>query len=174
MLIFAYDQMKIIMEQQIIYRKIRFEDNDQIAKIIRKVLLEFGGDKPGTAYHDYDTDHMFEAYQNKNEVYFVAEMNGKVVGGSGIKPLKGNVADICELQKLYILSEIRGFGIGKTLLENCIDFAVGAHYKKCYLETFPTMLAAIGLYEKYDFKKLESPLGDTGHCGCDVWMAKDL
>jgi putative acetyltransferase len=173
MLIFAHNHHLFIMEQLII-RKIQFEDNALIAQIIRKVLLEFGGDKPGTAYHDYDTDHMFEAYQSNNEVYYVAQINGKVVGGCGIKALKGNDSYICELQKLYILPNTRGLGIGKTLVEECLEFAIQSGYKKCYLETFPTMLAAINLYHKFGFQRLKAPLGETGHCGCDVWMAKDF
>jgi putative acetyltransferase len=162
------------MEKRFIVRTIQIQDNEFIAKIIRKVLLEFGGDKPGTAYHDYDTDHMFEAYQARNEVYYVVEFEGKVVGGCGIKALKGNDSGICELQKLYILNDIRGLGVGKILVEKCLEFAVQAGYKKCYLETFPNMMAAINLYLKYGFKRLKSPIGETGHCGCDVWMAKDL
>jgi putative acetyltransferase len=162
------------MESPLIVRKIQFEDNSLIANIIRNVLLEFGGNKPGTAYHDYDTDHMFEAYQAINEVYYVAQIDGKVIGGCGIKALKGNNPEICELQKLYILSTTRGLGIGKTLVEKCLEFAIQSGYKKCYLETFPTMVAAFDLYVKFGFKRLKAPLGATGHCGCDVWMAKDL
>jgi len=174
MLNFVHNQMIFVMEHKITLRKIKSKDNGLIAKIIRKVLLEFGGDKPGTAYHDYDTDHMFEAYQANNEVYYIALIDDKVVGGCGIKALKGNTLEICELQKLYILAETRGMGIGRILVEKCLEFAIQSGYKKCYLETFPTMLAAINLYQKYGFTRLKSPMGETGHCGCDVWMAKEF
>ncbi|MEN8118771.1 MAG: GNAT family N-acetyltransferase [Bacteroidota bacterium] len=158
----------------ILIRKVVPNDNKRLATIIREVLTEFGGNRPNTAYFDYDTDHMFEAYQDKNEVYFVAEVDGKLVGGSGIKLLAGNSGEICELQKLYINSDIRGLGIGKTLVEKCLEFAKNAGYKKCYLETFPNMDAAISLYKKFSFTPLDKPIGDTGHGGCDVWMIKDL
>lgn len=158
----------------IVVRKIKPEDNKRIAEIIREVLTEFGGNRPGTAYYDHDTDYMFEAYQGENEVYFVAEVDGKLVGGSGIKILAGNRGEICELQKLYINSDIRGLGIGKTLVEKCLEFAKKAAYKKCYLETFPNMDAAISLYKKFGFTHLEAPIGDTGHGGCDVWLIKHL
>ena len=49
------------MSSNILIRKVILSDNDKLAKIIRIVLKEYGGDKPGTAYFDYDTDHMFEA-----------------------------------------------------------------------------------------------------------------
>ncbi len=155
-------------------RKIKESDNKALAIIIRNVLTEFGGNRLGTAYFDYDTDFMFEAYQHENEIYFVAEINGELVGGSGIKLLAGNSGEICELQKLYINSNIRGLGIGKVLVEKCLEFARHTSYKKCYLETFPNMDAAISLYKKFGFLHLDKPIGDTGHCGCDVWMMKNL
>jgi len=160
--------------EDIVLRKINPDDNQEVAIIIRGVLTEFGGNRPGTAYYDYDTDYMFEAYQGKGEIYFVAEVDGKLVGGSGIKLLAGNSGEICELQKLYINSDIRGLGIGKALVEKCLEFAKEAGYKNCYLETFPNMDAAISLYKKFGFKHLEKPIGDTGHGGCDVWLMKDL
>jgi putative acetyltransferase len=117
---------------------------------------------------------MFEAYQNQKQAYFVAELGGNIVGGSGIKGLKGSDACICELQKLYLLPAARGLGIGRALTEKCIEFAIREGYKKCYLETFPNMQSAINLYVKLGFKELDSPLGNTGHGGCDVWMVKNI
>lgn len=174
MLIFIYHLMKSHMNSKIDIRKIQSCDNQNVADIIRIVLTEFGGNRPGTAYFDYDTDHMFEAYQASGEVYYICELNGKIIGGCGIKCLKGDNHEICELQKLYLKSDARGLGVGKLLVEKCIEFAIKSGYKTCYLETFPNMQAAISLYMKYGFKRLKSPLGETGHGGCDVWMAKDL
>jgi putative acetyltransferase len=162
------------MTLNIILREVLLSDNEKLANIIRTVLIEFGGNKPGTAYFDYDTDHMFEAYQKSGQVYYVAELSGKLVGGCGIKQLNNGNTDFCELQKLYLLTDSRGRGIGKLLLEKCLQFAKRAFYKKCYLETFPNMDAAIHLYLTCGFEKLSSPIGNTGHCGCDVWMIKNL
>jgi len=162
------------MNSNIIIRQAILSDNKEIANIIREVLIEFGGNRPGTAYYDLDTDNIFEAYQEAGQIYYVAELDHKIIGGCGIKQLTGNNIEICELQKLYLLVEARGFGIGKLLLEKCLEFAKNALYKKCYLETFPNMHSAINLYLKYGFFKLNSPMGNTGHNGCDVWMIKDL
>jgi len=162
------------MSQNCEIRKILPSDNAILAKIIRKVLLEFGGDKPGTAYHDYATEHMFETYQSAGQIYYVAIFNNKVMGGCGIKQLVLANDEICELQKLYLLNESRGLGVGKLLVERCLEFAKNSLYKQCYLETFPNMNTAINLYKKFDFYMLKAPIGNTGHNGCDVWMLKDL
>lgn len=160
--------------KDIAIRTIKPTDNKRLAEIIREVLTEFGGNRKGTAYYDFDTDYMFDAYQGKKEVYYVTEVDGELVGGSGIKLLTGNKDNVCELQKLYISSKVRGLGIGKNLMQKCLGFAQKSAYDKCYLETFSNMDAAIGLYKKFGFKNLDKPLGDTGHGGCDVWLMKDL
>jgi len=162
------------METKFEFRNILAADNQIIAQIIRESLIQYGGDKPGTAFYDYDTDHMFEAYQGKGELYLIAESGGNVAGGCGIKQLKGGDPEFCELQKLYLSADKRGFGIGRKLVEKCLEFASQSGYKQCYLETFPNMTEAINLYLKFGFERLKAPLGSTGHCGCDIWMVKHL
>ncbi len=155
-------------------RLIRPADNAQICRVIRSVLEEYGGKKEGTAYYDYDTEHLFEAYQGEREVYFVVEVDGKVVGGGGVKHLAGTDENIAEFQKFYILPEYRGLGLGKRLISRCIGFAHKAGYDSIYLETFENMHAAQGLYRKYGFRYLNHPLGGTGHTSCPVWMLLSL
>jgi putative acetyltransferase len=36
------------------------------------------------------------------------------------------------------------------------------------------MKNALNLYEKWGFKYLEAPMGNTGHYSCTVWMLKKL
>jgi len=157
-----------------IIRKIENKDNPYIRDIIRTVLEEFGGKKEGTAYYDYDTEHMFEAYQSDRSIYFVAETQGKVLGGCGIKAVKGETENVCELQKLYLLKNYRGIGIGKELTQKCIEKAQEFQFQRCYLETLSNMDSAISLYSKLGFQKLSSAIGDTGHDACDVKMEKLL
>jgi putative acetyltransferase len=49
-----------------------------------------------------------------------------------------------------------------------------AGYKTCYLETIRAMTTARALYQKYGFKKLDAPMGNTGHFGCDAWFTLSL
>ena len=84
-----------------IIRAIKKEDNTHLAKVIRKVLLDFGVPKVGTAYADKALDCMFETYQGDRRVYFVVEENGTIIGGAGIAALENYDGNICELQKMY-------------------------------------------------------------------------
>lgn len=147
-------------------------DNSAIEQIIRSVLEEHGVNKPGTAYFDESLKTMFEFYTGDHCVYYVAEWNGKLVGGSGIYPTKGLPADTCELVKMYLSNEVRGKGIGQALLEKCLSFAKEKGYQRVYLETLPELNKAVGMYAKNGFTTLSGPLGDSGHFACDLRMIK--
>ncbi|MBT8239560.1 MAG: GNAT family N-acetyltransferase [Croceitalea sp.] len=155
-------------------RRIAIEDNVAVAELIRKVLLEMGVPKVGSAYADKGLDDMYNEYKTDRSAYFLAEQNGLLLGCAGIAPLKAADDATCELQKMYILEEARGKGLGKQLMAKCLDHAIYLGFKYCYLETMPHMQAAQKLYTNFGFKYLESPKGDTGHHACQVYMLKEL
>lgn len=155
-------------------RLIENTDNVKIATVIRSVIIEMGVPKVGTAYEDVELDNMFQAYQKNRFVYYVVEDGDRVLGGAGIAPLKNSSPSICELQKMYFLSEARGKGIGKRMIEKCLSFAKANDYEKCYIETMPNMQDAQKLYIKSGFEYIDSSMGNTGHSSCPIWMLKSL
>ncbi|MFB9054290.1 GNAT family N-acetyltransferase [Formosa undariae] len=156
-----------------VIREIQTKDNQQVAALIRTVLIEFGVPKVGTAYEDKALDDMSETYNTENSEYFVVDTDEKIIGGAGIGPLKGE-DDICELQKMYFLEEARGQGAGKAMMDTCLQKARDLGFKRCYIETLPYMKSAMRLYEKSGFEYIDGPMGDTGHYSCTIWMIKDL
>ena len=157
-----------------IIRKIEAKDNHEIEQIIKNSLTEFGLPTVGTTLEDEALTMMYETYQSDREVYFVMEIDGKVCGGGGIKPLEGSHENICELQKMYFIPSIRGKGYGKSFFHRCIQAAKDFGYEKCYLESASNLKAAIHIYENNGFQHLNGPIGNTGHYSCEVWMLKDL
>ena len=155
-------------------RTIQPSDNQPLAHIVRSTLAEFGANKPGTVYYDPTTDHLFEVFQKEKSIYYVAELNGVIVGGAGIYPSDGLPPDVCELVKMYLLPAARGLGLGKELIEHALDFAKTAGYQQVYLETMPELKQALKVYEKFGFTYLNGPMGNTGHFGCDRWMILSL
>jgi putative acetyltransferase len=75
---------------------------------------------------------------------------------------------------MYFLPEARGKGQGEALLRHCLGVARTLGYRTCYLETLTGMDQAQKLYAKLGFRPLCSPLGRTGHGGCDRWYALEL
>lgn len=157
-----------------IIREIQPNDNEQIAKVIRAILIEFGVPKVGTAYEDTALDCMFETYNIPMASYFVVEKNGELFGGAGIMQLQDAEHNICELQKMYFSNEVRGLGLGSQMMKICLNKAKTFGFKQCYLETLPYMVGARKLYKRTGFTSLDKPLGNTGHYSCNMWMIKDL
>lgn len=157
-----------------IIRPIRVQDDPRLAGIIRAALKEFGADKPGTVYYDASTDHLSDVFRADRSIYLVACNGEDILGGAGIFPSEGLPHDTGELVKMYLVPEARGKGVGYELLNRCVEFARSGGYRKLYLETLPELSRAIILYEKFGFRRLTSPMGNTGHTGCTVWMMKDI
>ena len=157
-----------------IIRLIEKQDNVALAKVIRGVLTEYGINKPGTVFTDPTTDDLFTLFQQQNSDYWVAELDGEIVGGCGIYPTIGLPKGCIELVKLYLDSRARGFGLGKRLMELSIKEAERRGYNSIYLETLSELSDALGLYEKLGFKLLNGPLGNSGHFACNIWMVKKV
>lgn len=157
-----------------VIREIAKSDNADIARVIRKVLVELGVPKVGTTYADTALDHMFENYDVPRATYFVVEQNGRILGCAGVAPLENYNGNCCELQKMYFLEAARGKGIGSQMIEACLSQAKAFGFEQCYLETMPYMAAAQKLYKKSGFIYIDAPMGNTGHFSCPVWMLKIL
>jgi len=157
-----------------VIRKIKQEDNIAIAAVVKQVMEEFNADPKTTILGDPSLHTMYQNYQEPRSVYYVIEIDGKVLGGCGIRRLDGGDNTICELQRMFLLNEVRGKGIGKQLLGLCLSEAKKFNYKQVYLESLKQMTGAISLYENAGFKRIQKSLGNTGHGGCDVNMILNI
>ena len=159
---------------EITIRPIQPADNADLALIVRSTLAEFGAANPGTVYFDSTTDALFELFQTPKAAYFVAEANGKILGGGGIYPTEGLPENTCELVKMYLLPEARGIGLGRTLIEKCLEVSKEKGFQQVYLETLDELHLALKIYAKFGFEYLKAPMGNSKHFGCGLWMLKKL
>ena len=158
------------------FRPIQRKDNGQVAKLIRQVMVEFGCFGEGYSINDPEIDDMFGEFNKGKAAFYVVTRNGEdeIVGCGGVAPLSGGEAGTCELKKMYFHENARGRGLGRQMVELCLNTARQFGYRRCYLETVDRMAAANILYQKMAFKRLDSPMGNTGHCSCEGWYARDL
>jgi len=153
-----------------IIRPIKKKDNEAMKALIKDSLEKAGLAIPGTAYFDPQLDNLHGFYaRNSNSQYWVADMDGIIVGGVGIAPFSGT--SICELQKFYVSSDVQGKGIGNYLMETALSFAEN-HYDSCYLETRKELEAAGRMYRKHEFIPLAEPLMGSEHSAMDAWYIK--
>ena len=162
------------MPETLDIRAIEARDEAAMAAIIRAVMPEFGAVGDGFAINDPEVDWMHRAYAIPRAAYFVIEDTGRLLGGGGVAPLLGGDRDTCELRKMYFLAELRGRGAGTALMVRCLDAARGFGFRQCYLETLSGMDAARKLYERSGFRRIDAPLGATGHGGCNAFYLRSL
>ncbi|UII25632.1 GNAT family N-acetyltransferase [Fulvivirga maritima] len=155
-------------------RRVKPSDNTALANMIKAVFVEHDAPKEGTVYSDPTTNHLYELFQEDKAELWVAEVDGEVIGCCGIYPTSGLPQGCVELVKFYLAPNARGKGIGRALMEKSMESAQNMGYNQVYLESHPKFSKAVGMYEKLGFVMLQEAMGSSGHCGCNIWMLKEL
>ena len=88
--------------------------------------------------------------------FFVIRVDGAPAGCGGIKVFG---ADYAELKRMYVRPQFRGLGLAKMLLEHLTAYATLHKVGILRLETGIHQHAAIGLYERSGFQRIE-PFGE--------------
>jgi ribosomal protein S18 acetylase RimI-like enzyme len=105
----------------------------------------------------------------------VAELDDQVVGTGAILPPHHEPNDDhhwLEIVKMAARKDLRGRGIGRTVLEALIAEAKSMGADAIWLETNSDLKAATILYEKCGFRKLsENGLWPTPYARCNLQMA---
>ncbi|KAA9349657.1 GNAT family N-acetyltransferase [Larkinella humicola] len=89
------------------------------------------------------------------------------------RQLKGQHA--IEIQRLYVLDSQIGNGLGRQLMENCLDRARREGYQVLWLGVWERNKRAIGFYERMGFQQCGWHYFQFGHeRQRDYWMKKEV
>ena len=83
--------------------------------------------------------------------YWVAEVNGKVVGTSGFWILSNHNM---ELKRMFLHKDFRGQGIAQALMDTVINAAIEHKISTVYLGTMEQFKTAQAFYEKNSFTQI--------------------
>jgi ribosomal protein S18 acetylase RimI-like enzyme len=87
------------------------------------------------------------------EGLWLAELDGRVVGGVTLRKLGGGLG---QLGHLALLAEARGSGAGRRLVTAVLDAARGGGYERLQLFTFSELRAAAALYRSVGFEVMST------------------
>jgi putative acetyltransferase len=153
--------------------------------IARARLKENGLDVPGSVYFDDVLRHLSQYYNggergasHARRAYFVAvEHNddNRVLAGAGFAEYgNGETSDTAELQKLYAREASQGRGISYALIDAVERAAAADGYTRLYLETEHRLTAALHIYEKLGFTRLDRPPVKAQHSAMDRFYIESL
>ena len=157
------------------YRKITRADDPVLAEIVRSNLKKHGLDLPGTVYYDDNLNHLSDFYceDGKRRCYYIAlDDEDRIIGGIGLAEFEF-YENCAELQKLYLIDEAKGHGMGYELIELIQGKARDMGYTRMYLETHTNLEAAIHIYEKMGYRKIDKPEGVV-HATMNRFYLKEL
>jgi ribosomal protein S18 acetylase RimI-like enzyme len=104
------------------------------------------------------------------ELLLARDSNGTPVGCVGLRPI--DPQGCCEMKRLYVSPETRGFGLGERLVDAVVKEAARIGYREMRLDTLPSMTGAIALYRKLGFEPME-PYYDTPVIGT-IFLRRSL
>ena len=101
---------------------------------------------PKRSRHAYSIDKLIR----EGVAFFVAHHEGNSAACGGIKLFDGEYG---EVKRMYVRPVYRGLGLGKAMLDHLADYARERKVKLLRLETGIYQTEAIGLYDRYGFKR---------------------
>jgi DNA-binding MarR family transcriptional regulator/GNAT superfamily N-acetyltransferase len=110
---------------------------------------EYGWDEQYEALAAKIAANFIEKFDARRERCWIAERKGEIVGAVFLVKHSKTVA---KLRLLHVESSARGLGIGKRLVDECVQFARRVGYKKITLWTQSILLAARAIYKQAGFR----------------------
>lgn len=103
---------------------------------------------------------------------FMAEDGGAAVGCVALLPMGDGGFEVA---KMTVAEAARGAGLGRRLMQACVDTGRAARAPRLYLETNSRLAPALGLYRAFGFREIDK--GDappSQYARCDLWMELPL
>jgi ribosomal protein S18 acetylase RimI-like enzyme len=144
------------------------EDHVAVARELAD-YLSFIGDALDAEGLDHDIAHWQEEYDGRTGVLLVvADAAGEVVGTAAVRLLEPGVG---ELKRMWLRPSSQGRGLGRRLMDACLDEARRLGFRALRLDTQAEMEAAVHLYRAYGFSEIPR-YNDNRRA--DIWMERVL
>jgi GNAT superfamily N-acetyltransferase len=125
-------------------------DVPSVVGIVRETLAEFGLQFGHGSATDDAVQDLPRSYEDLGGAFWVAvdDDAGEILGTCGVAPVAKGVF---ELRKMYLRPAARGAGVGRKLLDACVDWTRAHGGSRLVLDTTEAMTRAIAFYERNGF-----------------------
>ncbi len=130
-------------------RKIAHEDAEKVRGLISEIMQgEFA--EESAAYSLQDLEDPVQYYGGNNDVFLVAEKNGKIIGTVAIKE---DAPGTALLRRMFVRKEFRGKGYGDKLMNSAVEFCFEHGYQNVIFRGTDRMRQAHKLCLKQGFEE---------------------
>jgi ribosomal protein S18 acetylase RimI-like enzyme len=168
--------------QPITIRKAKEDDVSLIANLSWQTFFD--------TYSQYNTREDMEIFMDKNfskeavgkelqdgkNMFFIANLKREVVGyvklSESIAPKEIDGFDCIEISRLYSVKNKIGSGVGKELMQHCIEYAKKKTKDFLWLCVWSQNQRAIQFYRKFGFEKFGDYTFMLGNDAQDDWLMK--
>jgi putative acetyltransferase len=103
-------------------------------------------------------------------ILMAEDKDGEAIGCAGLLALSADQGGGFEVIKMTVAESARGAGLGRALMQACIDGAAERGARRLYLETNADLAPALSLYRAMGFVDL--PPRPTPYARANVWMER--
>lgn len=142
-------------------RRVKPDEASAAKRVIYRVAHEIFNDprslEESIAYHESraelkDMDDIQRNYFDNGGIFLIMLDDGQPVGTGAIRKLKD---DICELKRLWLLTDYHGRGLGYRMLQELFSFAREKGYRRIWLQTDALYQArALDFYRRIGFYEI--------------------
>ena len=149
-------------------RRARPEDAAGVSRELADYFA-FLGETVDAAGLDHDVAEWEKEYGGDSGVLLlVVDPAGDVVGTAGIRLLEPGVG---EIKRMWIRPACRGLGLGRQLMDGCLEEARALGCGILRLDSERRLEAALGLYRSYGFREIPDY---NGNPRAEIWMETTL
>jgi len=156
-------------------RPIKPDEATAAKRVIYRVAHEIFRDprtlEESIVYHESrgeleDMDNIEKNYFGNGGIFLVLEDEAEIIGTGAIRQLQDK---ICELKRLWLLTEYHHKGLGYRMLQELLAVARGMGYERIRLETDPEVqIRAVDFYKRNGFYEIQSYSDHTGEVAMEI------
>jgi len=98
-------------------------------------------------------------------IFMALDEAGEPVGCVALQALRDGGFEVA---KMTTVERVRGQGVGRALMQRCVDVARELGAPRLYIETNSSLAPALALYRAFGFQELAP--AETPYARCDVWL----
>lgn len=130
-------------------RPARPEDKGEVLALVTTILnKEFPSDS--AAYATDDLENLLESYRPPKNLFLVAQADHRIVGTCGVK---GEDSKTAIVRRLFVEEGHRRQGVGRTLLQQALQFCRERGLKEVVIRTSAGMVQAVRLCRELGFQE---------------------